>query len=214
MSNYCYVGHGGHKTKPGGCVMEWVSMIFFNQVKTSPGKFIYPVNSWDFAIKTDHPICTAAHITSVAILINDRCNGAQRARLALRIPRLLRATMPQESQKRNAIIWRLVEMLDIDLSKYICGVAGCDCTDNEPDAKLISTCINNLNAITSGKIGLTSEIADKALDFLDQLLDQLDKAKAEEGCLANEDFEYPSDEEVAEIVELLVQTTEMTRKWY
>jgi hypothetical protein len=232
--NFCYVGHGSHEGKPGGCVMEWVSMIFTKQVRiirlgggwgnalVDPvySKWIEPRGGWQKALKSDHPVCTALHITDVAIRINDRCNDRQRARLALHIPRLIRATFPRDHEKYAAVLQHLVEMFDIDLEKHRCptisGVRPPTCQCSDALSRLVLKCAEVVDGKLLGprptreamRKPPADKAVDEALDWLDHLLDMLDKAKAEEGCLADEDYEYPSDEEVAEIVEMLANASE------
>lgn len=218
------VGHGGHYDLPGACVMEWVSLIAFGGVRKHEAGF-FDVD-WGFALKTDGPSCTNQVVTDVAITLNDLLSQTQRDRLARLLPRLVRAgrrgdVLQQMRTESRLVLWLVRRALELTgyepsereqswLDQFTEYVRGSRERLELPDIDTYSP----VHALYERDLHplLHTLLEDRHYDedpsrILEDLLDALDKAYAEEGLLAPEDEDpqagYLSDEEIGELAHLL-----------
>ena len=80
---------GSHHGRVGACVMEMVSLINGRKVVVEADGTVDVDWLWDG--KTDLPACTTKVVARAAQIVNDHLDDSQRQRLAVLIPRLLRA---------------------------------------------------------------------------------------------------------------------------
>lgn len=218
---------GSHEDSPGGCVMEWVSML----------------STLDTGIlKTDQPRCTNATITAIAIGINDGLRDGPRQELKPLIPRLLRAkrTSADDRIAKRLGLWAARQVMDkiklpaahvacsdaLDLvEKMLSGdrvtleeqraateridrlIIGLDVdaqwramrsvlravdpwTLNAPETS--EAPVNAYEALASAEwaspVCSDKDVGQHAAQFLSDLLDQHEKAMAEEGVMLEDEF--------------------------
>lgn len=210
-----------HVNKPGGCLMEIVSLLMGRRMVVTGA--VDP--DWMWANKTDYPSCTNICVTHAIHRINDALPQADRQRLAHFIPRIMRARQTA-SDDRIAIrlhVWigrsvlHLVEPhlhercaqainqlertlweddVELDDERWEFGMNGA------AHAIVTKHVHNAINAVTGT---LAYDHPDELIAWLDALLDAHAKAMVEEGeALWDPTIDYPDDDEVQAVVDAIL----------
>jgi hypothetical protein len=218
---------GNHRLKDGGCLVEIVSMLLGRQVIVDG--VLKP--NWLWPAKTDAPPCISPIISHACQKVNDALPVDERQRLALLIPRILRArSMDHDVERRIGIrltLWAArsaehllePEILDrfhraLELSEAALWSDDVEFDDNHWELGWLGACHAAAQAgrfplsAISGAIGtLDCGRRDDLVMWLDSLLDAWAKAVVEEGlALYDPTIDYPPDDEVQAVIDAILSS--------
>ncbi len=191
---------GHHDASEGkACVMEWVSIEWMMRHGLTLEE------AW--AELNDHPVCTDPLIYNAAQTVNDRLADEERQRLVPLIARLSRCHTPSDAMTARRVrvrvaCWAERSVLDLidDPDRRAFVLAAIETAEawlrgeaTEHDCLIVAAAAASpaphtaSYAVVAADAAVAADLAERDLVmWLDELLDQWEKACAEEGALADE----------------------------